>query len=157
MRISMSPLPSNTKGSVKSGRPTLAIQGTPLRPVGQSENLFEGSQRGGIIPSPPGSSLDSLFGWYANLQSGPATALVRLVMSTTLESLDWIISREKSSLDPAVQDIFVIPSGLGGSNEFPSPGKYHKGAVSALHERRRVFLGTIMRVLGVMTCIPVVP
>lgn len=50
------------RSSDRAGCPALAVQVTPLRPSGQSKNLYQGSCRGGVFSAPPGDSLDPVLG-----------------------------------------------------------------------------------------------
>lgn len=81
---------------------------------------------------------------------------------STLESLGWMVSWEKSSLDPSQSKVYLgyRVDSVAQRVFFLPLEKISRvqGAVSALHETGEASLRTIMRVLGLMSsCIPSVP
>lgn len=80
----------------------MAVQGAPLWTSGQSKDLHKDPGRGGSLPASPGTALMPYLGVL--LIFGPSAAQVKpntQKVTSVLQMLGWLVSMEKSSLEPA--------------------------------------------------------
>lgn len=102
----------------KSGDPTLAVQSAPLQPGSKLKGFYQGTSRGIVahlhlqgLSSIP--YLGDLLVYAHSLQPLRAD-LEKLIF--TLETLGWIVNREKSSLAPSQTKVFLRSHALRGLN-----------------------------------------